>query len=179
MDYLKLIDKYYGPADSKLKDILLIHSRAVTARALRIVDAHPELNADRTFVEEAAMLHDIGILKCDAPSIECHGTEPYLLHGKLGADIMRAEGYPLHARVCERHTGAGITLQQIEERALPLPKHDYLPESIEEKIVCYADKFYSKSHLEAEKTPEQVEKSLAKFGSDGVERFREWKRLFE
>ena len=76
MDYLKLIDKYYGPADSKLKDILLIHSRAVTARALRIVDAHPELNADRTFVEEAAMLHDIGILKCDAPSIECHGTEP-------------------------------------------------------------------------------------------------------
>jgi len=179
IDVNKIIDKYYGAGGSKLKDILLVHSRAVAARALRIADAHPELGLNRRFVEEAAMLHDIGILKCDAPSIECHGTEPYLLHGALGADMLRAEGLPEHARVCERHTGAGITLRQIEEQGLPMRRQDYLPETLEEKLICYADKFYSKSHIDREKTVEQAERSLAKFGEEGVGRFREWNRLFE
>lgn len=179
IDIRKIIDKYYGAGDSRLKEILLVHSRSVTARALHIVDAHPELRLDRRFVEEAAMLHDIGILKCHAPSIECYGTEPYLAHGVIGADMLRKEGMPRHARVCERHTGAGITLRQIEERGLPMPRHDYLPETFEEKLICYADKFYSKSHLGVEKTFEQAERNLARFGEDGVERFREWKRLFE
>lgn len=179
IDVNEIIDKYYGTGSNRLKDILLVHSRAVTARALRIADRHPELRLDRRFIEEAAMLHDIGIFKCNAPSIECYGTEPYLLHGTLGAGILRAEGLPRHARVCERHTGAGITQSQIEEQGLPLKRQDYLPETLEEKLICYADKFYSKSHIDEEKTIEQAEKSLAKFGQEGVGRFREWKRLFE
>ena len=50
---------------------------------------------------------------------------------------------------------------------------------IEEKLICYADKFYSKTHLDREKTIEQAERSLAKFGGDTLARFRMMKELFE
>ena len=47
------------------------------------------------------------------------------------------------------------------------------------RVICYADKFFSKTHLDRQKTVEQAEKSLAKFGGDTIERFREMRRLFE
>lgn len=53
------------------------------------------------------------------------------------------------------------------------------PETIEEKLICYADKFYSKTHLDREKTIEQAERSLAKFGGDTLARFCKMKELFE
>ena len=133
MDYLSIIDKYY-PADDELRRILMIHSRQVADRCLAIVAKHKELPVDVQFMEEAAMLHDIGIYRCDAPSIHCHGTEPYLRHGPIGGEILRAEGLPRHARVAERHTGTGLP--------------GYEPETLEEQIICYADKFYSKSRLD-------------------------------
>ena len=49
---------------------------------------------------------------------------------------------------------------------------------MEEKVICYADKFFSKTHLDKEKTVEQAEQSLAKFGEEGVLRFREWEQIF-
>ena len=124
------------------------------------------------------MLHDIGIFKCDAAGIQCFGTEPYICHGRIGAELLRSEGFPRHARVCERHTGAGITKAQIIAQNLPLPQQDFLPETMEEKVICYADKFFSKTHIDREKTIEQAEKSLSKFGDEGVLRFREWEKCF-
>lgn len=179
MNYQSIIDKYYKNEENGLRHILLVHSRSVADKALAIVDAHPELPLDRQFVEEAAMLHDIGIFRCDAPGIECHGTEPYICHGRIGADLLRAEGFPRHARVCERHTGAGLTRKEIEAQGLPLPPQDFLPETLEEQLICYADKFFSKTHLDREKTVPQAERSLAKFGEEGVERFRHWANIFE
>lgn len=178
MDYNKIIEKYYTPG-TDLYNIFMRHSRDVTRRALQIVDAHPELGADRQFVKEAAMLHDIGIVRCDAPGICCHGTEPYLRHGMIGATMMREEGYDRHARVCERHTGAGLSAREIEQQNLPLPHRDFLPETIEEKIICYADKFYSKSHLDRCKTLPQAEKTISRFGDEGLQRFLQWERMFE
>jgi uncharacterized protein len=177
LDYKAIIDKYY-PDDDELRQLLLLHSRQVADLCLSCCDRHPELQLDRAFVEEAAMLHDIGIRWCHAPGIYCMGDEPYLLHGLIGGRVLREEGFPRHARVCERHTGAGITRRQIEERHLPLPLDDYLPETPEEQLVCYADKFFSKSHPERVLTPEQAANSLERFGSDGVERFRQWHELF-
>lgn len=177
MDYQVIINKYY-PEDNELRHILLVHSRAVADKALAIADRHPELSLDRQFIEEAAMLHDIGIVRCNAPGIQCFGTEPYICHGRIGAEMLRAEGFPRHARVCERHTGAGITRSQIIAQKLPLPQQDFLPETMEEKVICYADKFFSKSHLDEEKTIEQAIASLSKFGEEGVARFREWVKMF-
>ena len=178
MDYESIIDKYYK-GNGKLKDILLRHSKAVAQKALAIADAHPELHLDRQFIIEAAMVHDIGIIKTDAPDIQCFGAEPYIRHGVLGAEMMRAEGFPLHARVCERHTGAGLSLKEIEEQHLPLPHEDLLPETLEEKAICYADKFFSKTKLDHEKTLEQAERSVAKHGEEGLKRFREMEQIFE
>ncbi|MBR1520544.1 MAG: HD domain-containing protein [Bacteroidaceae bacterium] len=177
MNYQAIIDKYY-PTENELKHILMVHSRQVTDKALDIVDRHPELDADRPFVEEAAMLHDIGIFRCDAAGIQCFGTEPYICHGTIGADLLRAEGFPRHARVCERHTGAGLSLQEIIAQNLPVPHHDLLPETIEEQIICYADKFFSKTKLNQEKTLEQAVRSLMKFGDEGVSRFVKWSEIF-
>ncbi len=178
MNYNLLIDKYY-PEDNELRHILINHSQSVARKALQIVSSHPELCLDAQFVEEAAMLHDIGIFLTDAPGIQCFGSQPYICHGRLGAELMRKEGYERHARVCERHTGAGITCQQIVEQRLPLPHQDFLPETMEEKVICYADKFFSKTHLDREKSMEKAEKSLAKFGEEGVKRFQQWEKLFE
>ena len=178
MNYNLLIDKYY-PEDNELRHILINHSQSVARKALQIVSSHPELHLDAQFVEEAAMLHDLGIFRTDAPGIQCFGSEPYICHGRLGAEILRKEGYERHARVCERHTGAGITCEEIIKQGLPLPHQDFLPETMEEKVICYADKFFSKTHLDREKSIEKAEKSLAKFGEDGVMRFREWERMFE
>ena len=81
--------------------------------------------------------------------------------------------------MCERHTGAGIGKEEIKRLGLPLPYEDFLPETIEEKVICYADKFYSKTHPEVEKSMEKAERSLAKFGEDGLKRFKEWEMMFE
>ena len=180
IDYQRIIDDYYGCGDSELKTLLLMHSRAVADKALQICDRHPELRLDRDFIEAAAMLHDIGIIRCDAPRIHCHGTEPYIRHGILGAEMLK------HAqlqRICRRHTGAGITRAEVVAQNLPLPLPDddsepYLPETVEEKLICYADKFFSKTKLHHEKNVEEAEHSLAKFGEEGIKRFREWAQWF-
>ena len=165
MDFQSVIDKYYPP-ESELRRILLIHSRQVADRCLRIAKTHPELKLDKEFLEEAAMLHDIGIVRCDAPSIQCFGTEPYIRHGVIGGQMLREEGIDeRYARVCERHTGTGLP--------------GYEPETLEEKVVCYADKFYSKTRLGAERTVLETVQSLEKFGQEGVKRFFSWVDMFE
>ena len=111
------------------------------------------------------MLHDIGIFRCNAPSICCYGTEPYIKHGPIGGDILRSEGFPRHARVAERHTGTGLP--------------GFEPETLEEQIVCYADKFYSKSSPDHVRTVLETAQLLEKFGREGVEKFLLWAKKFE
>lgn len=171
-----IINKYYSD-NAELEILLVKHSLSVANKALAIAKQHPEWDVDLQFIEEAAMLHDIGIFQTDAPGIHCYGNEPYITHGTIGAELLRAEGFPKHARVAERHTGAGLSARDIREQKLPLPAKDLLPETLEEKIICYADKFFSKSHPEAEKTIEQVRHSMHKFGLDTELRFEELHRL--
>lgn len=172
MQPLEIIDKYCK--EEKLKHILLTHSRSVADKALDIVRRHPELEVDAQFIEEAALLHDIGIVSVNAPRIECYGTEAYIRHGVLGAEMLRVEGLELHARVCERHTGTGLTMEQIVQQELPLPHQDLQPQSIEEQIICFADKFFSKTRLDEEKSVEQARRSLEKFGEEGLAKFDAW-----
>lgn len=175
---MDIISRIYCGHD-ELRALLLRHSRDVADRALAIARRHPELCLDLTFIEEAAMLHDIGIIYTDAPGIHCFGREPYICHGHLGAELLRAEGLPRHARVAERHTGTGLTREMIEREGLPLPKQDFLPETLEEKLICYADKFYSKSHPERVRSIADTEKSIARFGEESLDRFKQWEQIFE
>lgn len=177
MNTIGLLEKYCG-GDAELLHVLEVHSRKVAEMAVRLASAHRELDLDEDFVYEAAMLHDIGIVRCDAPGIHCHGTEHYLRHGLLGGEILRAEGLPRHARVAERHTGTGLTAQTILAQQLPLPPVDLVPETLEEQLICYADKFYSKTHLEREKSYLQARHSLERFGEAGLVVFDRWFQMF-
>ena len=178
MRALDIIDKYYADNEA-LRELLIKHSKQVTERALKIAESHPELNIDKDFVEQAAMLHDVGIFLTDAPGIHCFGKEPYLMHGYLGGQLMRREGFPEIARVCERHTGTGLTDEVIKQRQLPLPAGDYRPETLEEQLICYADKFYSKSHPDRIRSVQDTARSLEKFGHEGVKIFWDWVQQFE
>ena len=182
VDYKALIEKYCA-GNFELQHILLTHSRQVADRALAILQLHPEWvehsEVDPVFVEEAAMLHDIGVVLCDAPKIHCLGKHAYIEHGYLGAEILRREGLPKHADVAERHTGTGITIEQIMREQLPIPLQDYTPRTLEERLICYADKFYSKTKLGLDKPMSKIRQHLWKYGSDTVFRFDDMQRFFE
>lgn len=175
----ELIEKYAG--DPLQREILAVHSEMVAQKALRIAaEKGLESAVDMQFLEDAAMLHDIGIVGVNAPAIHCNGTMPYIAHGIIGAQILKSEGLPEEfSRVCERHTGSGISAEDVRREGLPLPERDFLPDTIEERLICYADKFFSKSRdLRKEKTFEEIERSMSRFGEDALERFRKLKAEF-
>ncbi|MDE7420850.1 MAG: HDIG domain-containing protein [Muribaculaceae bacterium] len=178
MNYTYILSKYYEEG-SALLDLLLTHSEMVAHKALTVAEA-AKLNIDREFVFNAAMLHDVGIFRCNASGIYCYGDEPYIRHGIIGGELLRKEcADEVYARVCERHTGSGLTAKEIAETGMPLPHMDFLPETLEEKLICYADKFFSKSgDPREEKSLDRVRKSMAKFGADSLERFDAMHHLF-
>ncbi len=180
MDIQAIIRKYYDPR-SKAYDILMEHSRMVTRKALQIAERITRPGADVAFIEEAAMLHDIGIFLTDSPEIGCHGLYPYVCHGYLGRELIEREGLYLHALVCERHVGMGITAADIERNRLPLPVRDMVPMSLEEKIICIADKFFSKDRENrvVEKPIPVVREQLRRYGEEKVRQFDELLALFD
>lgn len=179
MDPIKIIEKYYK-VDSVAYNFLVIHSKSVTKKALEIAKHVAHLNPDIQFIQEAAMLHDIGIFLTHAPDIWCFGDKPYICHTYLGREILEKEWFPKHALVCERHLGIGLSIQDIEKQNLPLPKREMMPISIEEKIICFADKFFSKSeeYLIKERSIENIKQNNAKFRWEKIKIFDEWIQLF-
>lgn len=115
--------KKYAPSSKDFKAVLA-HSKAVQKVALGLCK---RIKCDVGFVKTACLLHDIGRFQ----------TVKAIKHGVAGAKILMDEGLPKHALVAERHLGAGIT--KTEAKKLKLPAKDYLPKTIEEKIVCHAD----------------------------------------
>ena len=177
MNVFEIIDRYY-PEPSNLRRVLLVHSWQVAEKSLEVARKHPELHLDEMLLFDGAMLHDIGIFLTHAPGIFCEGTADYLLHGYYGGRLLRREGLDALARICERHTGTGLSTADFEKRGLEVPDVGLTPETLEEKVVCYADKFYSKSSLYRLRTAEDVVRSLAKFGDEVTSRFLEWHSLF-
>ena len=86
---------------------------------------------------------------------------------------MREEGLPKHARVAERHTGVGIHKEDVKRFEIGIPEQDYLPETVEEEIICLADKFFSKSKPHLEKSVEHVYDGLLKVGELHAKKFVE------
>jgi uncharacterized protein len=161
-------------------EIVLEHSKMVAAKAVTIARSLSDLIINIDFVEEAALLHDIGISLIHAPRISCHGNAPYICHGILGRQILETEGLTAHALVCERHIGVGIGIKDIVQQQLPLPKREMVPVTVEEKIICFADLFYSKKpgRLHAEKSIEEIKKALQKHGDHKVVIFENWVKEF-
>jgi uncharacterized protein len=75
--------------------------------------------------------------------------------------------------------GVGITIRDIQTHRLPIPVRDMVPVTLEEKIICYADKFFSKTNGNREKSIDAVIAQLMSYGPDKVRRFEQWHRCFE
>jgi len=83
-------------------------------------------------VEIGALLHDIGRSKT-------HDVN----HGVVGAEIVKSAGLPSSVvSVVKRHVGGGVTTSEAEQ--LGWPKDGYVPVTLEEKVVSYADKLIEK-----------------------------------
>lgn len=172
-----IFSKYYKDNPELLR-IVLYHSRLVAGKALEIAKKKDlPLRSEDIFM--AAMLHDIGVVNCNAPGIHAYGNLPYICHGIEGAKILKENNLGKYAGVCSRHTGSGLTASEIEAQNLPLPHIDLIPVTLLEKLICYADKFYSKGrNIEKEKTIEEIEAQMKKFGKGSLDRFKVLHNLF-
>lgn len=183
MNPIEIISRFYKKK-SKAFNILIKHGNDVAQKALEIAKRVSHLNPDIDFIQEAAMLHDIGIFMTNAPDLGCTGQHPYICHGFLGRGLMDEIGLPDHGLVCERHVGVGISAEDIKRQNLPLPVRDMLPISLEEKIICFADKFYYKSEIDSvedgkeEQKIENIKSALKAFGDENVKRFQALLDLF-
>ena len=178
MDPCEIIFKYYRP-HSQLTNKLIAHSEAVRDKALTVAQNIAHLKPDLQFISEAAMLHDIGIIRTSAARIGCFGSLPYVCHGVEGRKILENHGLAAHALVCERHVGVGLSEKDIQQCRLPLPIRDMLPVSLEETVICYADEFYSKANGTQQKNIKAIIESLKPYGHDKVQRFKQWHRRFD
>jgi uncharacterized protein (TIGR00295 family) len=117
-DALALLKKY------KVSPRVMEHVMAVHDYAMEIAAA---VECDRGLVEAGSLLHDIGRSRT-------HGID----HAVIGAEILRKEGVDERiVNIVERHVGSGLTPE--EAKKLGLPPKDYVPKTIEEKIICHAD----------------------------------------
>lgn len=177
MEPVEIIKKFYE-SHSRAFTILLNHSKAVAEKALKIAE---NFDVDKHFIYESAMLHDIGIFMTKTPKFDCHGFLPYIAHGYFGRELLEKEGFQRHALVCERHTGVGITKEEIIRNRLPLPHRDMIPITLEEKIIAYADKFFSKESDGSVRVRsiDEIIEDLSKYGEEKVKTFKDWIEMFE
>jgi uncharacterized protein len=179
LNCIEIIEKFYTPK-TLLYNIAVEHGLQVADKALSVADRLEHLKPNRNFIYESAILHDIGIVFTDVPRLGSYGNHPYIAHGILGRAILEKLGLLHHAMVCERHIGVGITKEDILRQKLPLPLRDMVPVTLEEKIVCYSDNFFSKTLSDKkEKTPEEILRSLSHYGRDKIEKFLSWMNEFE
>ncbi|MCK4364606.1 MAG: HDIG domain-containing protein [Thermoplasmatales archaeon] len=124
---------------------VISHCKAVRDVAVRMAE---RANADVKLVEAGALLHDIGRSKT-------HGIR----HLVEGARIAKNLGLPNSIiKIIERHIGAGLPAE--DARKLGLPEKKYIPETLEEKIVCHSDNLIDDG--EKQTIESEVEKVLAK-----------------
>ena len=108
----------------------------VTKIALKLAEAakNKGIRVDTDLIEVGALLHDIG-----------RGQTHYLEHGAVGGQIAIKFGLPMEiVHIIERHVGAGLSMDEAMRNGLP--SRSFIPETLEEKIVCYADKLVEGDH---------------------------------
>jgi len=172
--YFKILKKY--STTEKDFEIILNHGFMVLGKSIEIINKKKLYDKiDFDLIVSGCLLHDIGAFEFmknfDKFQID------YLRHGVIGGEILRKEGLNREALIAERHIGSGLSKEYIVQKHLPLPKKDFLPLTLEQKIICYADKFHSKSGKID--TLVSIKKEMKGFGDEPFKRFVELEKLFE
>jgi uncharacterized protein len=129
------------------------------------------LDVDTDLIRAGALLHDIGVYRLYGPTGELN-TVDYVRHGVLGHELLDGLGFPEPiCRFASRHTGVGITRDDVLRQSLPIPVDDYIPASAEEELVMYADKFHSKRTPPVFLTGDTYAASVGRWGEDKVTAF--------
>jgi uncharacterized protein len=158
-------------------DAVYVHCRIVAGVAEQLY-ASSGLDADLGLVRAGALLHDVGVYRLydAAGRLDQAG---YIRHGLLGHELLRAEGLPeALCRFASRHTGVGLTKDDVLRQQLPLPPADYVAETPEEAVVMYADKFHTKTAPPAFLTPAAYAAYVRRFGADKVAAFAAMRATF-
>jgi uncharacterized protein len=93
------------------------------------------LMVDARSVNAGALLHDIGRNRTQS-----------VRHGLEGGELLELEGVDRKVvEIVKRHVGAGISPE--EARRLGFPESDYVPRTLEERIVCFADKMVDSNKI--------------------------------
>jgi len=185
--YVEILRKY-SPSEESF-GIVLRHSLEVLSKSIEIVSRkslYDEVDFD--LIVSGAILHDIGAMEFierkkgddDFTRKGVGKTElpDYICHGMIGASILEKEGLEREALIAKRHTGAGLAREEIVANGWDMLHEDFLPVSLEEKIICYADKFSSKTPSKKD-TLETIEKEFESYGEGPLKRFLELKEMFE
>jgi uncharacterized protein len=107
------------------------HCMAVSSLALSIAD-RLKITVNRELVRQGGLFHDIGRSRTNG-----------IKHAIVGVEIAKGLGLPVELQnIIECHIGAGIKAD--EAIRLGLPQKDYMPHTVEEKIVSYADNMVNK-----------------------------------
>ena len=130
------------------------HSLKVSEKALELAEKITKDNINLDLVEIGALLHDVGRSKT-------HGFK----HGIIGGKILRERGFPKElARICETHILGG--LDKDDTNNVGLPQKDYLPQTLEEKIICLADKLIAGTKEVS--IEQRFEKWFSKYGKTEI-----------
>lgn len=163
-DQIRLLHEKWAPTP-EIFDLVYTHCAIVCRIAERLL-ARTGHGLDAALVRAGSLLHDIGVYRlCDADG----GIDSarYIRHGLLGHELLRREGFPeVLCRFASRHTGVGITCDDVRTQGLPLPVADYVAETGEERLVMYADKFHSKSDPPAFVSADTYAARVQRFGDD-------------
>lgn len=139
--------------DAGCKKRVIIHCCTVRTVAEAMMK---KIDCDRDLVIAGALLHDLGRAK-----------DHSILHAMIGAEMAEDLGLsPKIVEIIRKHTGAGLDQQDIDE--MNLPQGDYMPKTVEEKIVAHSDNMVSDnmvvSHMHS------VDKLLMKGSRRGAEK---------
>lgn len=168
------LHKKYATTDNAFK-IVFTHSNIVKDIAEEII-ANKNLDIDTRLVKVGALLHDIGAYSLINRNGEFDELN-YIQHGVRGYEILKQEG--LDEKICrfaERHTGVGISQEDIINQNLNLPPKDYIAESLEEKLIMYSDKFHSKNPQF--NTFDTYSSYISRFGEDRIRKFQALSKIF-
>ncbi len=126
------LHKKYGS-----RDVTVEHCKTVARVAMVLSEEFERRGVvvDSRAVQAGALLHDIGRSRTQT-----------VRHGLEGSAVVEQEGVDRKVvEIVKKHVGAGISPE--EAKRLGLPDLDYVPRTLEERIVCFADKMVDSNKI--------------------------------